>query len=279
MLKNTCTVKSRLRKGTWTPEEDQKLITYVTRYGHWNWNQIPKFAGLERCGKSCRLRWLNYLRPNIKRGNYTQEEDETIIKLLQRLGNRYMKLRNAILCRNSSNRVTRVYNAKHYQTSTKWSVIAAQLPGRTDNDLKNYWHTNLKKRYQQNSEKCVKNQVSESKDQFPVPVEVLMPNNDGPFQNLPATSQSTEFSIIPDCIAANSKENFDPEDEFAFVYGYQEPMNESFWLELEPYVADISCVPFEILAPESDSFSPVRDVELWSHDNEYYACLTVEKKY
>jgi len=47
------------------------------------------FSGLARCGKSCRLRWMNYLRPGIKRGNYTYEEEERIIKLHQSLGNRY----------------------------------------------------------------------------------------------------------------------------------------------------------------------------------------------
>ncbi|KAF5458415.1 hypothetical protein F2P56_022442 [Juglans regia] len=112
--------KNGLKKGTWTPEEDTKLISYVTRYGCWNWRQLPRFAGLSRCGKSCRLRWMNYLRPNIKRGNYSKEEEEKIINLHESLGNR-------------------------------WSTIAAQLPGRTDNEIKNHWHTNLKKRLKQNS--------------------------------------------------------------------------------------------------------------------------------
>jgi myb proto-oncogene protein len=107
--------QSGLKKGTWTQEEDMKLIAYVTQYGCWNWRQLPKYAGLARCGKSCRLRWMNYLRPNIKRGNYTKEEEETIIILHEKMGN-------------------------------KWSAIAAHLPGRTDNDLKNHWHTTLKRR-------------------------------------------------------------------------------------------------------------------------------------
>ncbi|KAJ4729924.1 MYB family protein [Melia azedarach] len=120
MVRTPCCDKNGLKKGTWTPEEDRKLIAYVTRYGCWNWRQLPKYAGLARCGKSCRLRWMNYLRPNIKRGNYTKEEEDTVMRLHELLGNR-------------------------------WSAIAAQLPGRTDNEIKNHWHTSLKKRLKQTS--------------------------------------------------------------------------------------------------------------------------------
>ncbi|XP_058183342.1 transcription factor MYB14-like isoform X2 [Rhododendron vialii] len=103
------------KKGPWTPEEDEILISYIRRYGHENWRALPKQAGLLRCGKSCRLRWTNYLRPDIKRGNFSREEEESIIKLHQILGNR-------------------------------WSAIATRLPGRTDNEIKNFWHTHLKKK-------------------------------------------------------------------------------------------------------------------------------------
>ncbi|KAJ8765215.1 hypothetical protein K2173_011475 [Erythroxylum novogranatense] len=113
-----CCEKTGLNKGPWTPEEDKLLISYIQKHGHSNWRALPKQAGLLRCGKSCRLRWINYLRPDIKRGNFSIDEEETIIQLHEMLGNR-------------------------------WSAIAARLPGRTDNEIKNVWHTHLKKKIKQ----------------------------------------------------------------------------------------------------------------------------------
>lgn len=115
MGRSPCCEKNGLKKGPWTAEEDQKLIDYIQKNGYGNWRTLPKNAGLQRCGKSCRLRWTNYLRPDIKRGRFTFEEEETIIQLHSVLGN-------------------------------KWSAIAARLPGRTDNEIKNYWNTHIRKR-------------------------------------------------------------------------------------------------------------------------------------
>ncbi|XP_078444746.1 transcription factor MYB20-like [Wolffia australiana] len=115
MGRQPCCDKSGLKKGPWTAEEDKKLINFILTNGHCCWRAIPKLAGLLRCGKSCRLRWTNYLRPDLKRGLLSEDEEKMVIDLHAKLGNR-------------------------------WSKIASCLPGRTDNEIKNHWNTHIKKK-------------------------------------------------------------------------------------------------------------------------------------
>lgn len=112
-------------------------------------------SGLKRCGKSCRLRWLNYLRPDIKHGGFTEDEDNIIVTLYNNIGSRlvfpflllllffYCQFQNLFI-------VLFLYDHNHwfinYIICFRWSVIASHLPRRTDNDVKNYWNTKLKKK-------------------------------------------------------------------------------------------------------------------------------------
>ncbi|XP_047943940.1 transcription factor MYB36-like [Salvia hispanica] len=131
-----CCDKANVKKGPWSPEEDFKLKSYIDQHGTGNnWIALPQKIGLKRCGKSCRLRWLNYLRPNIKHGGFTEEEDNIICSLYISIGSR-------------------------------WSIIAAQLPGRTDNDIKNYWNTRLKKKLLGRHRKSSSRREPEGEDGF-----------------------------------------------------------------------------------------------------------------
>ncbi|XP_066331426.1 MYB-like transcription factor ODO1 isoform X2 [Miscanthus floridulus] len=115
MGRQPCCDKVGLKKGPWTAEEDQKLVSFILGNGQCCWRAVPKLAGLLRCGKSCRLRWTNYLRPDLKRGLLSDAEEKLVIDLHAQLGNR-------------------------------WSKIASHLPGRTDNEIKNHWNTHIKKK-------------------------------------------------------------------------------------------------------------------------------------
>ncbi|MQL99041.1 hypothetical protein Taro_031749 [Colocasia esculenta] len=113
-----CDDEAELRRGPWTLEEDTLLIHYIACHGEGRWNLLARCSGLKRTGKSCRLRWLNYLKPDVKRGNLTPEEQILILELHSKWGNR-------------------------------WSRIAQHLPGRTDNEIKNYWRTRVQKQARQ----------------------------------------------------------------------------------------------------------------------------------
>ncbi|XP_047324947.1 transcription factor MYB61-like [Impatiens glandulifera] len=163
MGRHSCCYKQKLRKGLWSPEEDEKLIKHITSYGHGCWSSVPKLAGLQRCGKSCRLRWINYLRPDLKRGTFSSQEENLIIELHAVLGNR-------------------------------WSQIAAQLPGRTDNEIKNLWNSSIKKKLKQKG-------IDPSTHK---PLSEVLQNNHPPTTTTTTTTSTDNNKPLPPSTAANS---------------------------------------------------------------------------
>ncbi|KAF2590510.1 hypothetical protein F2Q70_00040561 [Brassica cretica] len=216
MGRSPCCDKANVKKGPWSPEEDAKLKSYIETSGTGgNWIALPHKIGLKRCGKSCRLRWLNYLRPNIKHGGFSEAEENVICNLYLTIGSR-------------------------------WSIIAAQLPGRTDNDIKNYWNTRLKKKLiikqrKELQEACIEQQemmvmlkrqqqqiqptfmMSQDQTMFTWPLQKLPfhHHNDGQVPTLVMNSFGDQEDIKPEIIKNMVKiEDQEPERTNAFDHLY-----------------------------------------------------------
>ncbi|ERN20440.1 transcription factor MYB6 [Amborella trichopoda] len=201
-----CCSKVGLKLGPWTPEEDEVLAAYIGSEGEGRWRTLPKHAGLLRCGKSCRLSWMNYLRPCVKRGRIGADEEDLILRLYRLLGNR-------------------------------WSLIAGRIPGRTDNEIKNYWNTHLsKKLISQGIDPRTHKPLLSS----PPPDPLQIPNNKDVISPIIESSRipqnpnpSTSFPLENPLPNPNS-EGLEDEDGSGNDVGLQYSCEEEFGLETTP---------------------------------------------
>ncbi|XP_024993751.1 protein ODORANT1-like [Cynara cardunculus var. scolymus] len=199
MGRQPCCDKVGVKKGPWTAEEDKKLIKFMLSKGPCCWRTLPKLAGLRRCGKSCRLRWTNYLRPDLKRGLLTQPEEQLVIDLHARLGNR-------------------------------WSKIASHLPGRTDNEIKNHWNTHIKKKLIKMgldpvTHEPLQNETNQSssstKEQSPSPSEIS--NSPTESTNKSGISKETCSQISENSMKPLFESLCDDENFLSYLLGDNEP--------------------------------------------------------
>ncbi|XP_016506175.1 transcription factor MYB63-like [Nicotiana tabacum] len=203
-----CCDKGKVKKGPWSCEEDLRLISFIQKHGHPNWRSLPKQAGLLRCGKSCRLRWINYLRPDVKRGNFTPEEEYTIVKLHHSLGN-------------------------------KWSKIASHLPGRTDNEIKNIWNTRLKKRFKNAELDGCANSFSPPSSSTSV---VSHTANEGEFKNVNDDNMITEKEASKSCSPTSSYASNLSNLSQVEISGPNVDMDWIFQLNEEPNLEYFPCI-------------------------------------
>ncbi|KAK4575483.1 hypothetical protein RGQ29_026447 [Quercus rubra] len=245
--------KNGLKKGAWSAEEDNKLRSYIQRFGPGNWRELPKFAGLPRCGKSCRLRWMNYLQPNLKRGNYTEEEELMIIKLHEELGN-------------------------------KWSMIAASLPGRSDNDIKNYWRAHLKKCTKKNPTtskmKTLSNEAYQHDADIARKTETDSSVSSSPSYQVQESSQlsletsSSEFSYLSFDNTPLSSINWTAEDSLATLETLEQSFSD-FWTK--PFILDNTYIQNNYLESLADGgFSASQSCYNEGMDSIYEAMQEVE---
>ncbi|KAG2685021.1 hypothetical protein I3843_10G102600 [Carya illinoinensis] len=243
-----CCSKQKVKRGLWSPEEDEKLVKHITTHGHGSWSSVPKLAGLDRCGKSCRLRWINYLRPDLKRGSFSAQEERIIIDVHRILGNR-------------------------------WAQIAKHLPGRTDNEVKNFWNSCVKKKLIAQgldpnthnllpSHKTINNHYNGCNLSHPKPTSVFSLNSQ---MEDACMDMNTPFSTLLSLLPSDPSTHFPHDSPNIPIYEHQSPHFVWTIQEQNPNAfmdssMGTNTVPISISPPTNPSgFGILEDNCLWSN--------------
>ncbi|KAL4297170.1 hypothetical protein GQ457_12G028980 [Hibiscus cannabinus] len=225
--------QDEIRKGPWTEQEDLILNNFVHLFGDRRWDFIAKVSGLNRTGKSCRLRWVNYLHPGLIRGKMTPQEERLVLELHAKWGNR-------------------------------WSRIARKLPGRTDNQIKNYWRTHMRKKAQQKKK-------------------AMSPSSSSSSNSHSSPSSSTGKVSFYDTGGPDMKKSGEFEDEKGYsmddiwkdIDMSEENMIKPLTDNYSEEVCDIFCPPMASPSPENDYCL----ASLWKMAEESISCFEYGTSY
>jgi hypothetical protein len=143
-----------LLKGSWTRHEDETIIKFVTTNGTKSWAKLSELLP-GRIGKQCRERWVNALDPSVDRGPWRPEEDTLLLKLHEQFGNH-------------------------------WSKISEAMPNRSDNAIKNRWHSTLSKRQKTGTPAPLHTSIGQPRAQLPSISLLPMPSFCVAFDDLPS---------------------------------------------------------------------------------------------
>lgn len=167
-------LKPGLVKGPWSIDEDNKLVTWVQEKGPIKWAQCAHLIP-GRSGKQCRERWFNNLNPNVKKGDWTPEEDDLIFKLYVNYG-------------------------------SSWSKIAQHFKDRTENSIKNRFYSTIRKLYSDQKKlekgKTLKknlkrqSQASNSEGKLEETPSNPINNNNNSANNCTGTNDPTDFNTL-----------------------------------------------------------------------------------